>query len=133
MAALSSAPSLTWRCTLPSIRMDASGLRFPDIDGQRVALVGAKVILEGAKVRAPYAPKDATDPEQSHLRDTGHIDVSRGGENTVGIVFDSVYAAYIHENLHFRHPHGGQAKYLEAALREDKRAALSAMAREVLR
>lgn len=113
------------------IRLDTSGLRFPDIDGQHVASVGAVVILEGAKRRAPYAPKDATDHEP-HLRDTAHIDVSRGGESTVGVVFDSVYAAYIHENLGFAHPHGGQAKYLEAALVEDKGKALDAMAREVL-
>lgn len=117
---------------MTSIRMDASGLKFPDIDGARVAHAGAVVILEGAQRRAPLAPKDASD-EEPHLRDTGRVDDSRGGEGTVGVVFDSVYAAYIHENLGFAHPHGGQAKFLEAALVEDKDGALSAMAREVLR
>jgi hypothetical protein len=113
--------------------MDSSGLRFPDIENERVARAGAVVILEGSKRRAPLAPKDATDPEQTHLRDTARIDASRGGESTVGVVFDSVYAAYIHENLGFAHPHGGQAKFLEASLREDKAEALRAMASEVLR
>ena len=117
---------------MPSIRMDSSGLRFPDLDGERVARAGAVVILEGSMRRAPYAPKDASDHEP-HLRDTASIDASRGGESTVGVVFDSVYAAYIHENLGFAHPHGGQAKFLEASLHEDKAAALRAMAEEVLR
>jgi hypothetical protein len=113
--------------------MDSSGLKFPDLDGERIARAGAVVILEGSKRRTPVAPKDPTDPEQTHLRDTARIDSSRGGESTVGVVFDSVYAAYIHENLGFRHPHGGQAKFLEASLVEDKAAALRAMAEEVLR
>jgi hypothetical protein len=112
--------------------MDASGLKFPDLDHERIAAAGAVPILEGSKARAPEAPKDATDPEQSHLRDTARIDRSRGGDSTVGVVFDSVYAAYIHENLGFAHPHGGQAKYLEASLREDKDKALRAMAEAVL-
>lgn len=118
---------------MPSeLRMDTSGLDFPHIDAQAVVMAGARVILEGAKRRTPYAPKDADD-HLAHLRDTARIDPGRGGESTVGVVYDSVYAAYIHENLGFAHPHGGQAKYLEAALVEDSSKAVEAMAREVLR
>lgn len=39
-----------------------------------------------------------------------------GGKLTGRIVFDQPYAAKQHEELSFRHPHGGGAKYLTMAL-----------------
>jgi hypothetical protein len=74
------------------------------------AYEGAKVILRRA---VELVPK-----ESGHLAETGHVDRGRGGNNTVGIIFNGPYAAYIHEHLFFKHPHGGQAKYLEDAMLE---------------
>jgi hypothetical protein len=72
------------------------------------AYAGAEVILADAEVRAPK--------ESGHLAGTGMIQQHRSGKNTVGITFDGPYARYIHEHLHFKHPHGGQAKFLETAM-----------------
>jgi hypothetical protein len=69
---------------------------------------GAKVILKDAKERVPK--------ESGDLAATGHIDRDAGGKNTVAIKFRGPYARYIHEHLFFKHPHGGEAKYLEVAL-----------------
>ena len=101
--------------------VDFSGLRNLPIE--QALYAGAEVILDRA---VELVPKEAGD-----LAASAFIDESRGGDSTVAVGFDSVYAAYIHEHLAFRHPHGGQAKYLEAAMIERKDDALDAMA-EVL-
>lgn len=69
---------------------------------------GAKVILAEAK--------DLVPKESGHLAATGLIKRDRGGVNTVAITFAGPYARWIHEHLAFKHPHGGQAKFLEAAM-----------------
>lgn len=88
---------------------------------------GGDVILVDAKAKVPVAPKKPGDGEP-HLIDTGRVAPERGGDNTVGIEFTSVYARYIHENLQFKHIHGGQAKYLEAAMIEKQDDAIRAVA-----
>ena len=69
---------------------------------------GAEVILADAELRVPK--------ESGDLAGTGRVAQDRGGNSTVAIVFESVYARWIHEHLHFKHPHGGEAKYLETAM-----------------
>ena len=69
---------------------------------------GARVVLADAKERVPK--------ESGYLASTGRIKSNRGGVNTVAITFAGPYARYIHEHLFFKHPTGGQAKYLEDAL-----------------
>ena len=69
---------------------------------------GAQVILADAQERVPH--------ESGHLAGTGAVKQDRGGTNTVGITFDGPYARWIHEHLFFKHPRGGQAKYLETAM-----------------
>lgn len=81
---------------------------------------GAKVVLDDALLKVPK--------ESSDLASTGQVAPGRGGENTVGIEFTSVYARYIHEHLGFKHPHGGQAKFLEAAMIEKADDAMQAVA-----
>lgn len=72
------------------------------------AAAGAKVILDGSN---DLVPKISTE-----LESTGKVDESRGGLNTAVVLYTSVYAHWIHEHLGFKHPHGGQAKFLETAL-----------------
>lgn len=69
---------------------------------------GAEIILADADVRVPK--------ETGDLAASGSIKEDRGGLNTVGIVYDSVYARWIHEHLHFKHPRGGEPKFLETAM-----------------
>src|SRR3954471_2399037 len=80
-------------------------------DGRRLA---AEAILEEAKRNVPVGdPKVDPDPSVS-LRDSGDIDRTPTGGYR--ITFDTPYAAYVHENLHAKHPRGGGPKYLERAL-----------------
>lgn len=88
-----------------------ANLRAMQAKAQRLdddVYVGAQLVLADSKERVP---KDSGD-----LATSGHIKRDRGGNNTVAIVYTSVYAHWIHEHLHFKHPHGGEAKFLETAL-----------------
>ena len=69
---------------------------------------GAQIILEESDV---LVPKEIGD-----LAASGSVKKDRGGLNTVGITYSSVYARYIEEHLFFKHPHGGEAKFLETAM-----------------
>lgn len=70
--------------------------------------VGARIILADSDERVPKRSGD--------LEKSGHVKRDRGGLNTAAIVYTSVYARWIHEHLGFRHPFGGQAKFLETAM-----------------
>lgn len=69
---------------------------------------GADVILRDSDERIPK--------ESGHLVGTGKVAGERGGTNTVGITYAGPYARWIHEHLFFKHPHGGEAKFLETAM-----------------
>lgn len=86
---------------LSSIRAKSKGLAI-DLEE------GAKVVLDEAR---DLVPKESGD-----LAVSGRVKRNRGGVNTVAVTFDGPYARWIHEHLWFRHPRGGQAKYLEAAM-----------------
>jgi len=70
---------------------------------------GAQIILEESDVLVPKALT-------GDLAASGAVKKDRGGLNTVGITYDSVYARYIHEHMFFKHPTGGVAKFLELAM-----------------
>lgn len=59
--------------------------------------------------------------ETGDLKGSGSAHVFEDRDGTVnGIVaFGSVYARYQHEGLHFRHPQGGQARYLAQPFEEN--------------
>jgi hypothetical protein len=109
-----------------SIDVDLSGLDLGALEARVNAAMpeavhaGGEVILAGAVAKVPV--------ESGHLVGTGKVDDSRGGDNTVAVTFDGPYARYIHEHLDFKHPHGGQAKYLELAMIEHKDEALGEVA-----
>lgn len=69
---------------------------------------GADVVLKDSNQRVPV--------ESGDLKATGHIKRDRGGNGAVTIEYTSVYARWIHEHLFFKHPTGGEAKYLETAM-----------------
>jgi hypothetical protein len=56
--------------------------------------------------------------EVGTLAATVRVKESRGGINTVAITYDGPYARYQHDNIQFKHPTGGVAKYLELAMIE---------------
>jgi hypothetical protein len=69
---------------------------------------GADVVLRDSDERMPK--------ESGHLAGTGEVNKARGGTNTVAITYAGPYARWIHEHLFFKHPHGGEAKFLETAM-----------------
>jgi hypothetical protein len=81
------------------------------------AHAGAEIVLEDSQAKVPK--------ESDRLAGTGKVDDERGGDNTVGISYDGPYARYQHESLEFRHPTGGQAKFLESAMVEKSGDALA--------
>lgn len=54
------------------------------------------------------------------------------GRPRVTVSYSTPYAVYVHENLEMYHPRGGQAKFLEQPLREN-RPLLAQVVRETLR
>lgn len=90
------------------VRLEAVRAKTEDITDDVAA--GAEVILAESELRVPK--------EAGALAGTGRVEKDRGGKNTVGITYDGPYARYQHEHLGFKHPHGGQAKFLETAMLE---------------
>lgn len=98
--------SIEWKDSLsPQLRRIAALAE----DMSEDAADGAEYILEGAVARVPKRTGD--------LAASGRVDKGRGGINTVAITFDGPYARWVHEHLGFKHPFGGEAKFLERAMR----------------
>lgn len=97
--------SIEWRDTL------SGGLREVLAKAKRLdddLYVGAKIVLDDSNERIPK--------ESGNLARTGVRKRDRGGNNTVAIEYGTPYARWIHEHLTFKHPTGGQAKFLETAM-----------------
>lgn len=105
---------VTWRG--PEIAQRARG-------ATRAALgKGASFILAQAIPRTPLRDGD--------LRSSGGTDVDT---DRASIYFDTEYAARQHEEIGWRHPKGGQAKYLENTMLEERGRAQDIIAAEVRR
>jgi len=97
--------SITWRGDmLGNLRTIAAKAEHLQDD----AYAGAEPVLDDSNARVPK--------ESTELKQSGHIKRDRGGDNTVAIVYTSVYAHWIHEHMFFKHPNGGEAKFLETAM-----------------
>lgn len=72
------------------------------------AQAGMEIVLAESQKRVPK--------ESGHLAEGAKVMGYRGGKNTATITYDGPYARYVHEHLHFKHPHGGEAKFLETAM-----------------
>lgn len=113
-----------------NLSVDTSGLnwskiKFNDSQIEHALDIGARVVL---------ARSDQIVPKRSHdLENSGSVKVDRGGAKTVGIVYDSVYARWVHEHLWFKHPFGGSAKFLETAMHEKGKDAMRLAALELLK
>lgn len=68
-----------------------------------------EVILTDAQKRCPV--------DTGTLQRSGTVQKTRD-KNEVIISFNTPYALYQHEGVNFRHPKGGEAKYLERAFNE---------------
>jgi len=78
----------------------------------------AALTLAAARVQAVTIPR--TPIETGDLRSSLTVVPATGADLESQVTTDSPYAVAQHENLHFQHPNGGQAKYLETALLDTK-------------
>lgn len=78
------------------------------------ALLGAEHVLKIARDRVPL--------EEGTLERSGKV--SDDGNDTVAVSFDTVYAVRQHEELTWKHDAGRQAKYLETAIADGRKAVL---------
>lgn len=95
--------------------------------------LGGELILELARAGAPTEPE----PRHGvHLTETGFTRVEPGLEvDSVAIGFGAFWAVFQEEDLTYKHPHGGHAKFLSGGLIEGEQPALEVVAgtiREVL-
>lgn len=112
-----------------SLRVDTSGLH---LDIARILPGDIKEALAESALIV-LAESDRLVPKgHGDLENSGSVRQSVGGADGVGIVYDSVYAHWIHEHLWFQHPHGGQAKFLETALYDKGEEAINKAARSLL-
>lgn len=106
--------SIEWRDTL-SIYLREVLAKTQRLDDDLYE--GAKIILKASDERVPK--------ETGRLLAGGLVKRERSGNSAVGIVYGGPYARYQHEHLYFKHPTGGQAKFLETAMLEKGRAAIN--------
>lgn len=95
-----------------TVRINTTAVKAAVRDG---AKDGLRVEVDGwLQASRALVPVDLGD-----LRDSGYYtepeDVGSAIESKIG--YDTDYALYVHE-VKMRHPNGGQAKYLEAAINE---------------
>jgi hypothetical protein len=86
----------------------------------------AEKVLESAREKAPIGGPD--DPHRGQLRASGHIQQEK---HAILVVFDVPWASDQHERFEYSHEHGGQAKYLENAVKELAGELLESVAHEV--
>ncbi|WP_127572782.1 hypothetical protein [Georgenia faecalis] len=88
---------------------------------ERGVYLGLEHLLGVAKARVPH--------DEKTLRDSG----ATAQDGTQGVVaFDTPYAVRQHEEMDWYHPRGGQAKYLESAM-GDERTAIAQLAAQAIR
>lgn len=114
-----------------SIRIDTSALHMGRLKIKSFQVKDA--LAHAAEEILLPASREAVPKVSTNLANSAAIKKSRGGTNTIAIVYDSVYARWIHEHLHFKHPHGGGAKYLERPMRVKGPATMQAAVRELLK
>ncbi len=79
---------------------------------------GAQVVLDRSSELVPVQGEPDTDGGVT-LAESGHVSkVSEGRPLVAAVSYEGPYAIYQHEGFEFKHPTGGQAKYLETALNE---------------
>lgn len=75
----------------------------------------ARELLRRAAADAPPTdPENDPDPDVT-LSESGRLEFDARGRY-VRVIFDTPYAAKLHEDQRLKHPHGGKAKYLESNL-----------------
>lgn len=81
-----------------------------------------RAALDGLSDAADYGlekAKEQVPKESHHLEETGMVTIDEAKQRAA-VSFDGPYAVYQHELLHLKHEHGGNAKFLENALLDNR-------------
>jgi hypothetical protein len=73
-----------------------------------VGAAAARALAEGILARS----NELVPVDSGELRDSGEVIATDGG---FAVTYSAPYALTVHEDTSARHPHGGQAKFLEVA------------------
>jgi hypothetical protein len=87
--------------------------KLKEIDGKVTPEALKEVAFDLLGKAVQLAPVDTGD-----LRGSGAVDIDENS-NTATVSFNTPYAVRQHEELEYRHPQGGQAKYLEQPFKEN--------------
>lgn len=106
--------------------IDWSALEFSDEEIADALEFGAGEVLDRSRLLVPMRTEDLAD--SGHVKSVGANEVHKAA----AIEYSSVYAHWIHEHLWFKHPQGGQAKFLEQALDEKGRDGIEQAVRRLM-
>lgn len=98
----------------------------------RAAALAAEVGLRHAAEHLRGVSQQATPVDEGTLRASAAVTVLDGGTR-VAVSYNTPYAARQHEELGWRHPRGGRAKYLEGPAHEEEATMRAIIATEVRR
>lgn len=102
--------------------------RGPEVQARTRSATRAALGKGAAYLLARAIPR--TPVQDGILRGSGATDVD---DTRASVYFDTPYAARQHEEIGWRHPKGGQAKYLETTVMEERGNAQQIVAAEVRR
>ena len=103
--------------------------------GQRIRRAGVDAVKSGLRRAAEHlrgVSQQAAPVDEGTLRASAAVTVLDGGAR-VAVSYDTPYAARQHEELGWRHPKGGRAKYLEGPAHEEDATMRAIIATEVRR
>lgn len=100
----------------------AAVMRQIEAHAEDALAAGAQVILDRSQELVPK--------ESGHLAEGAKVNANGLGD-VVSITYDGPYAHYQHESMEFKHPTGGQAKFLETAMLEKADEAIDTVGREL--
>lgn len=104
-----------------NVQLNISGLKAAARAGAVTALDDEHaVILAQSQPRVPIGVDLPNGHKAGTLMRSGKVIKARRRGSGVegGVSYDTAYARLQHERLDFRHPRGGQAKYLESVFNE---------------
>lgn len=106
--------------------IDWSVVEFTDAEVADATEDGAQEVLDRSQELVPKQIGDLA--ASARVRSVGANEVHKAA----AVEYTSVYSHWIHEHLWFKHPSGGQAKFLEQALDEKGRDAIERAAKKLI-
>jgi hypothetical protein len=101
----------------------------------QLAAVRRTALAEAGKeilaISDALAPREPEPKHGEHLIETGYtqLEAEASGGDRVAVGYQAFWALFQHENPDYKHPHGGEWKFLEKALVRGNEAAFETVAK----